>query len=46
MPELDVLDVGIKMASALATALKHNLLHRDIKPGNILYNAEGEPKLD
>lgn len=45
VPELDVLDVGIKMASALAMALKHNLLHRDIKPGNILYNIEGEPKL-
>jgi serine/threonine protein kinase len=45
VPELDVLDVGIKVASALATALKHNLLHRDIKPGNILFNSEGEPKL-
>jgi serine/threonine protein kinase len=45
VPELDVLDVGIKIASALASALKHNLIHRDIKPGNILYNAEGEPKL-
>ena len=45
LPELDVLDVGIKVASALATALKHNLLHRDIKPGNILYDADGEPKL-
>lgn len=45
VPELDVLDVGIKIASALAAALKHNLLHRDIKPGNILYNHEGEPKL-
>jgi serine/threonine-protein kinase len=45
LPELDVLDIGIKMASALDTALKHNLLHRDIKPGNILFNAEGEPKL-
>ena len=45
VPELDVLDVGIKMASALAAALKHNLLHRDIKPGNILYNIDGEPKL-
>ena len=45
VPELDVLDVGIKVSSALATALKHNLLHRDIKPGNILYNSEGEPKL-
>jgi serine/threonine protein kinase len=45
VPELHILDVGVKMASALATALKHNLLHRDIKPGNILYNADGEPKL-
>src|ERR1700753_2900790 len=45
VPELDILDVGIKMCSALSTALKHNLLHRDIKPGNILYNSEGEPKL-
>lgn len=45
VPELDVLDTGIKMASALDTALKHNLLHRDIKPGNILFNADGEPKL-
>lgn len=45
VPELLVLDVGIKVASALASALKHNLLHRDIKPGNILFNSEGEPKL-
>lgn len=45
LPELQVLDIGIKVASALDTALKHNLLHRDIKPGNILFNAEGEPKL-
>ncbi len=45
LPELHVLDIGIKMASALDTALKHNLLHRDIKPANILFNADGEPKL-
>ena len=45
VPELHVLDVGIKVASALDLALKHKLLHRDIKPGNILFNAEGEPKL-
>jgi eukaryotic-like serine/threonine-protein kinase len=43
--ELRVLDVAIKIASALDTALKRNLLHRDIKPGNILFNADGEPKL-
>ena len=45
LPELDVLDIGIKVASALDTALKHSLLHRDIKPGNILFNADAEPKL-
>jgi serine/threonine-protein kinase len=43
--ELEVLDIGIKIASALDMALKHDLLHRDIKPGNILFNADNEPKL-
>ena len=43
--ELEVLDIGIKLAGALASALKHGLLHLDIKPGNILFNTEGEPKL-
>lgn len=45
--ELEVLDVGIKIASGLDAALRHNLLHLDIKPGNILYNSDEppEPKL-
>lgn len=45
LSELDILDVGIKVAGALDAALKKNLLHRDIKPGNILFNADREPKL-
>jgi len=45
LPELDVLDIGYKIASALDMALKHNLLHRDIKPGNILFDYDNEPKL-
>lgn len=40
-----MLDIGIKIASALDMALKYNLLHRDIKPGNILFNVDHEPKL-
>ncbi len=45
LPELQVLDVGIKIASALNMALKHDLLHCDIKPDNILFNSDHEPKL-
>jgi serine/threonine protein kinase len=43
--ELDVLDIGIKVASALQGALKRGLLHLDIKPGNILFSSDGEPKV-
>jgi eukaryotic-like serine/threonine-protein kinase len=45
LPELQVLDVAVKIASALNMALKHDLLHCDIKPGNILFNDDNEPKL-
>jgi serine/threonine protein kinase len=43
--ELEVLDIAIKIGSALDMVLKHGLIHRDIKPGNILFNSDGEPKL-
>ncbi len=45
LPELDVLDIGVKMCSALKAAQRHDLIHLDIKPDNILFNVENEPKL-
>ena len=41
----DVLRLGVKMAGALETAHRLEILHRDVKPGNILYTDFGEPAL-
>jgi serine/threonine protein kinase len=45
MPVPEVLQIGIKIASALETAHRSGLLHRDIKPSNILVTAFGAPVL-
>ena len=39
----EALKITEKVASALDHAHKHGVVHRDIKPGNILLSAEGEP---
>ncbi|MDB6171009.1 MAG: Serine/threonine protein kinase [Chthoniobacteraceae bacterium] len=36
--EAQVLDVGIQIAHGLNAALQRGLIHRDIKPGNILFS--------
>ncbi|MGF6881370.1 putative ATPase/DNA-binding NarL/FixJ family response regulator [Nocardia sp. GAS34] len=41
----EALHLGVKIAGALETAHRAEILHRDIKPGNILLTDYGEPAL-
>jgi len=41
MPEEQALDIGIQIATGLKAGLELGLIHRDIKPGNILF-ADGQ----
>ena len=41
----DALHIGVKMASALETAHRMGVLHRDVKPSNILKTSFGSPVL-
>ncbi|WP_016691915.1 protein kinase domain-containing protein [Rhodococcus rhodochrous] len=41
----DTLHLGVKMAGALETAHRLGILHRDVKPANILLTEYGEPAL-
>jgi serine/threonine protein kinase len=45
LPEAEVLSIGRQIASALLCAWQRGLLHRDVKPGNILFNEDGIPKI-
>jgi serine/threonine protein kinase len=45
LPVPEVLAIGIKIAGALETAHRAGILHRDVKPQNILITTFGEPAL-
>jgi hypothetical protein len=45
LPPAEVRDVGVKIADALADAHELGVLHRDVKPANILQTHFGEPAL-
>ncbi|WP_342661645.1 Serine/threonine-protein kinase PknD (plasmid) [Rhodococcus ruber] len=45
LPLDEALRLGVKMAGALETAHRLGILHRDVKPANILLTEYGEPQL-
>lgn len=45
MTEAEVINIGIKIGSALQVAHDAGVLHRDVKPANILLSAYNEPAL-
>jgi serine/threonine protein kinase len=45
LSEVEVLDIGIQVASGLRAAYERGLIHRDIKPGNILFAQDGTAKV-
>lgn len=45
LPELEVLDIMAQTARALYEAHQEGLVHRDVKPGNLLITPEGQVKI-
>ncbi|YCM45936.1 serine/threonine-protein kinase [Verrucomicrobiaceae bacterium 227] len=45
LPEAEVLAVALQVASGLQAAKKAGMIHRDVKPGNILIDSKGTTKL-
>ena len=45
VPEARVLQAGIQAAEGLRAGFEKGLIHRDVKPGNILFAADGSAKV-
>ena len=45
IPVPEVLDISIQIASGLGEAHSHNIVHRDVKPNNVMLTANGVVKI-
>jgi formylglycine-generating enzyme required for sulfatase activity len=45
LPEKEALEIAVQVARALQHAKEHNMIHRDIKPDNVLLTPDGTAKL-
>ena len=45
LPQPEALPMAARLAGALAYSHERHIIHRDFKPGNVLFTAEGKPVL-